>query len=92
LISKFQLYSSKILIYYDGLVTKGLERAEIIPPGSAPNIPPHFFTPVFVSGAKAYTTAFKAMLAHKSQLVWFRWLHLLFSRYMWVNEWTEVEV
>jgi N-acetylglucosaminylphosphatidylinositol deacetylase len=24
--------------------------------------------------------------------VWFRWLYVSFSRYMWVNEWLEVKV
>jgi hypothetical protein len=37
-----------------------------------------------------WVTAFKAMLAHRSQLVWFRWLYLLFSRLMWVNELKEL--
>lgn len=32
----------------------------------------------------------RAMLEHKSQLVWFRWLYLLFSRLMWVNELKEL--
>jgi N-acetylglucosaminylphosphatidylinositol deacetylase len=48
--------------------------------------------PVFVSGAKEYLSALRAMQAHRSQLVGFRWLYLAFSRYMWVNEWVEVKV
>ncbi|KAJ3535016.1 hypothetical protein NMY22_g6675 [Coprinellus aureogranulatus] len=91
-LGKFDLCASKVLVYYDGLINRGLEHAQIIAPGSAPNVPEHFFMPVFVSGVKGYATAFKAMLAHKSQLVWFRWLYLLFSRYMWINEWVEVKV
>lgn len=46
--------------------------------------------PVFVSGIPEYATALRAMYAHQSQLVWFRWLYVLFSRYMWVNEWVEL--
>lgn len=46
--------------------------------------------PVFVSGIDAYKTTLRAMMEHRSQLVWFRWLYVLFSRYMWVNEWVEV--
>lgn len=46
--------------------------------------------PVFVSGAGDWWTAVQAMLEHKSQMVWFRWLYVAFSRYMWVNEWIEV--
>lgn len=33
---------------------------------------------------------YRAMLCHWSQLVWFRWLYLLFSRYMWVNTYVVV--
>ncbi|KAK7047367.1 N-acetylglucosaminyl-phosphatidylinositol de-N-acetylase [Paramarasmius palmivorus] len=47
--------------------------------------------PVFVAGANEYLTALRAMRQHWSQLVWFRWLNVLFSRYMWVNEWIEVK-
>jgi len=46
--------------------------------------------PVFVSGISEYLTALKAMRKHESQLVWFRWLYVSFSRYMWVNEWVEI--
>lgn len=45
---------------------------------------------VFVSGMTEYATALKAMTQHRSQLVWFRWLNVAFSRYMWVNEWVEI--
>ncbi|KAJ7040731.1 carbohydrate esterase family 14 protein [Mycena alexandri] len=48
--------------------------------------------PVFVSGIKEYWAALQAMRAHPSQLEWFRWLYVIFSRYMWVNEWNEVKV
>ena len=46
--------------------------------------------PAFVSGIPQYKTTFHAMLQHHSQMVWFRWLYLAFSRYMWVNEWVEI--
>ncbi|KAG6888667.1 hypothetical protein C0995_006785 [Termitomyces sp. Mi166 len=45
---------------------------------------------VTVSGFYDYITALQAMRAHASQLVWFRWFYVLFSRYMWVNEWVQV--
>jgi len=45
---------------------------------------------VFVSGIPEYLTALNAMRQHCSQLVWFRWLSVAFSRYMWVNEWVEI--
>ncbi|KAL1946269.1 hypothetical protein VTO73DRAFT_15396 [Trametes versicolor] len=48
--------------------------------------------PVAVSGWDGYMRALQAMMQHRSQLVWFRWLYVSFSRYMWVNEWAEVPV
>ncbi|KAG5647872.1 hypothetical protein DXG03_007796 [Asterophora parasitica] len=45
-----------------------------------------------ISGVADYLTALNAMRAHESQLVWFRWLYVLFSRYMWVNEWSELSI
>ena len=50
----------------------------------------HSPSPVFVSGMREYWRAIQAMRQHKSQLVWFRYLYVLFSRYMWVNEWVMV--
>ncbi|KAF9010115.1 putative deacetylase LmbE-like domain-containing protein, partial [Cyathus striatus] len=52
----------------------------------------HTILPTFVSGTQEYLRALQAMREHRSQLVWFRWLYVFFSRYMWVNEWTEVKV
>lgn len=46
---------------------------------------------VFRSGFKQYVTAVRAMRKHVSQLQWFRYLYVTFSRYMWVNEWVEVK-
>ena len=47
---------------------------------------------VVIAGISEYLMALRAMRQHWSQLVWFRWLYVLFSRYMWVNEWVEVPV
>jgi len=44
----------------------------------------------FVSGVRQYVQALRAMMKHWSQLVWFRWLYVAFSRYMWINEWEPV--
>lgn len=49
-------------------------------------------TPVFISGAEQYIRGLSAMKQHWSQMVWFRWLNVFFSRYMWVNEWEEVVI
>lgn len=45
---------------------------------------------VFTSGPKEYLTATRALREHNSQMLWFRYLYMLFSRYMWVNEWVEI--
>ena len=45
---------------------------------------------VAVSSWAEYARAHRAMRQHWSQLVWFRWLYVSFSRYMWVNEWVEL--
>ncbi|TFY65609.1 hypothetical protein EVG20_g5475 [Dentipellis fragilis] len=37
-------------------------------------------TAIFVAGIREYLTAVRAMLQHRSQLVWFRWLYVTFSR------------
>lgn len=46
--------------------------------------------PAFVADIAQYRTALRAMRRHASQLVWFRWLYVAFSRYMWVNEWARI--
>ncbi|KAF8496418.1 LmbE-like protein [Russula emetica] len=45
---------------------------------------------VFVAGIKEYRRTVIAALRHQSQRVWFRWLYLAFSQYMWVNEWERI--
>lgn len=47
---------------------------------------PRTRTVSFVSSPAQYITAIRAMLAHSSQLVWFRWLYVSFSHLMWVNQ------
>ncbi|KIK96636.1 hypothetical protein PAXRUDRAFT_825733 [Paxillus rubicundulus Ve08.2h10] len=47
---------------------------------------------IFTSGFSEYFAAVRAILQHKSQLVWFRHLYMAFSSYMWVNEWVEIEL
>jgi len=44
----------------------------------------------FISTPIQYVTALRAMRKHASQLVWYRWLYVSFSRYMWVNDLVEV--
>ncbi|KAI9319647.1 putative N-acetylglucosaminyl-phosphatidylinositol de-N-acetylase [Dichotomocladium elegans] len=40
----------------------------------------------FVSSPGTYLVTHKAMRQHESQLIWFRWLYVTFSRYMFVNQ------
>lgn len=40
---------------------------------------------LYVSSPLLYITAWRAMWAHRSQLVWFRYLYMLFSRYVLIN-------
>ena len=44
----------------------------------------------FVSSFRGYLVGLAAMVCHRSQMIWFRWLWLGWSRYLWVNEWVEV--
>lgn len=43
-----------------------------------------------INDLRGWAIGLKAMMAHNSQLVWFRYLYLAFSRLMWVNELVEV--
>ncbi|KAI8348464.1 putative deacetylase LmbE-like domain-containing protein [Choanephora cucurbitarum] len=45
-----------------------------------------------VSPPLAYLLTHKAMRQHESQLVWFRWLYVTFSRFMYVNNLVREEV
>ncbi|CAF1110609.1 unnamed protein product [Adineta ricciae] len=40
---------------------------------------------IFILPGKDCFTPYKAMFEHRSQLVWFRYLYLLFSQYLWIN-------
>ena len=44
------------------------------------------------SHAMGYWQALQAMMQHRSQLVWFRWLYVAFSKYMWSNRLVEVDL
>ena len=43
-------------------------------------------TRTFILPVRKIFTPHKAMFEHRSQLVWFRYLYLLFSRYIWIND------
>jgi N-acetylglucosaminylphosphatidylinositol deacetylase len=46
--------------------------------------------PIFVAGIRGYCRTVLATLQHRSQLAWFRWLYMVFSQYLWVNEWEPI--
>uniref|UniRef100_A0A183DBV7 N-acetylglucosaminylphosphatidylinositol deacetylase n=1 Tax=Gongylonema pulchrum TaxID=637853 RepID=A0A183DBV7_9BILA len=40
---------------------------------------------LYISSPSQYITTWRAMLAHRTQLRWFRYLYMLFSRYILIN-------
>ncbi|KAF8734832.1 Extracellular triacylglycerol lipase precursor, partial [Rhizoctonia solani] len=67
------LYTTGVLAKYTGYL------GAVFPSASDQGV-------VFASGIEGYLTALSAMKQHWTQLVWFRWLYVGWSRYMWVNE------
>ncbi|KAI0090376.1 putative deacetylase LmbE-like domain-containing protein [Irpex rosettiformis] len=90
----FTLISHSIVDKYVGTLAPLLAKLDLLLGGAIQRYglgpEPSPGLPVFVSGTREYFEALRAMLQHKSQLVWFRWLYVSFSRYMWVNEWMEL--
>lgn len=82
----FSLATVPVLSKYAGLPSAILVRLGIIFQTFEPTVDS---LPVFISGIPDYLTTVRAILAHDSQMVWFRYLYITFSRYMWVNEWIE---
>ncbi|KAJ7750455.1 LmbE-like protein [Mycena maculata] len=92
-LAKFDLYAGDLLHLLEAQLARILIMLDISLSSSASkNSARPEVMPVFVAGIKDYWTGIQAMRAHASQLEWFRWLYVLFSRYMWVNEWNEVTV
>ncbi|TIC23933.1 LmbE-like protein [Wallemia mellicola] len=50
------------------------------------SIPPEKSSLTIFSSFGDYIRSIGGMMRHKSQLVWFRVLYILISRYMWINE------
>ncbi|KAF7369068.1 hypothetical protein MVEN_00233600 [Mycena venus] len=91
-LAKFDLYAGDLLHVLEAQLTRLLAMLNVSISSAPKTSPRPEVMPVFVSGTKEYWAALQAMRAHPSQLMWFRWLYVLFSRYMWVNEWNEVKV
>jgi N-acetylglucosaminylphosphatidylinositol deacetylase len=98
LLAKYDLYVAQILHYISSMLESRISTSGPEPRENGLELPMSKEHPdsepmsVFVSGTTEYLTALRAMKEHWSQLVWFRWLNVMFSRYMWVNEWIEVKV
>ncbi|KAJ6558680.1 putative deacetylase LmbE-like domain-containing protein [Mycena sp. CBHHK59/15] len=91
-LAKFDLYGSNLFHHLEAQLTRLLNVLGVSISPKSRNFAPPEPMPVFVSGFREYWVALQAMRAHSSQLVWFRWLYVIFSRYMWVNEWNEIKV
>ncbi|KAG1869989.1 putative deacetylase LmbE-like domain-containing protein [Suillus subluteus] len=85
----FSLVTVPVLPKYAGLSSAILTRLGVISQAFLAFEPTVDSLPVFISGIPDYLTTVRAILAHDSQMVWFRYLYMSFSRYMWVNEWVE---
>jgi N-acetylglucosaminylphosphatidylinositol deacetylase len=93
ILAKFDLHKIRIFYHIELLVVQLFRRLGLSFPVAPQNRSPNQgIMPVFISGISGYAVAIRAMREHASQLVWFRYLYVAFSRYMWVNEWVEVRV
>ncbi|ORX62205.1 LmbE-like protein [Hesseltinella vesiculosa] len=80
----YKLKSISLVRKYIGIVDVLFVKAQqlIVRPPTAPWIS--------ISSPPAYLQTHKAMRQHRTQLVWFRWLYVTFSRYMYINELEQV--
>ncbi|EIW78420.1 N-acetylglucosaminylphosphatidylinositoldeacety la se [Coniophora puteana RWD-64-598 SS2] len=83
LLPKYTGLSSAVLEKLKILLRKASAKDGVLAVDAANN-------PKFVSGLSEYVITARSILAHASQIVWYRRLNMLFSRYMWVNEWIEL--
>ncbi len=94
----YSLKSKPTIIKYTGILAPMLIKLKIVSfralgtlvNGMNGSNPVLSVRPVFVAGIKEYRRTVIAALRHQSQRVWFRWLYLAFSQYMWVNEWERI--
>lgn len=96
----YSLKSKPVIIKYIGILGPVLIKSKVIlsraldimvngTNGSNSVVP---VGPVFVAGIKEYRRTVIAALRHQSQRVWFRWLYMAFSQYMWANEWERIHI
>jgi N-acetylglucosaminylphosphatidylinositol deacetylase len=85
----FGLVTTTLLAKYTGMPSVLFARAGVAARAQLPWWPTADSSPVFVSGIPDYLTTVRAILAHGSQRLWFRYLYMIFSRCMWINDWVE---
>ncbi|KAF4618513.1 hypothetical protein D9613_010010 [Agrocybe pediades] len=90
---KLQIYSYRALQLYESKILDiiGIWFPDLLNP-AIPRQPDANAMPMFISGYQQYQQALASMQAHESQLVWFRYLNVAFSTYLWVNSYLEVIV
>ena len=84
----FSLVSASLLTKYTGFTSLAIGGL----PNRIVNRDADAAIPIFLLGFQEYMTALTAMMAHSSQMVWFRWLYVGWSRYMWTNSWELVHM
>ncbi|KAI0262546.1 LmbE-like protein [Gloeopeniophorella convolvens] len=86
----YALTSKPVFVKFTGVINPLLIKLSAVLPTTLQSIVPGGTSrdrPVFVAGVKEYVRAVEATMQHRSQRIWFRWLYLAFSQYMWMNEW-----
>lgn len=93
-LAKFDIHLVDFIHFVEKKLTNGLVAIGLLSPSPPSDIEKlaEKTMPVFVAGFSHYLSALRAMRKHRSQLVWFRWLYVAFSRYMWVNEWDQIAI
>lgn len=91
----YSLRSKPTIIKYTGILAPVLIKLKIVSLRALDTLVngtngSNSVRPLFVAGIKEYRRTVIAALRHQSQRVWFRWLYLAFSQYMWVNEWERI--
>ena len=94
----YSLSSKQLLVKYTGILTPVFVKLKVVISraldamvhGAKNSSSASSDRPIFVAGIKQYHRTVVATLQHRSQRVWFRWLYMAFSQYMWVNEWERI--
>ena len=94
----YALRTENRIVKYSGWLTalSKLQPASFLDARDPP-VPPKRQSPSgltgsrYISSVQGYLQTVKAMNQHRSQMLWFRWLYMAFARYMWLNDWDEID-